>query len=212
MKPLLDSVLILDDVVPLELQNSIEQLCLSNSFPWYWDESSNYTSIKNRNSNDEDYHTMTNISEGIDIPQFVHSVYHHKHNGESYYFNTFNSLLSCLPLSIDKLLRIKLNLNYVEAKPYSIPHVDFVGIENLVTIIYYVNDSCGDTVIFNEKRNSNELPDCEKLTIKQSITPKKGRFVMFDGTYLHAGGFPSSKTPRVVLNANVIPYKFFWSK
>jgi len=208
-----DSVIVLDDCVPKHLQDSLEQLCLSGKFPWYYNQSSNYASLSNRNKSMDDYSKMTEISSGVDVSQFIHSVYHYQHQKESMYFTTFSSLLSCIPISVDTILRMKLNLNYanksVVKDDYSIPHVDFVSIDNLTTLIYYVNDNDGDTIIFNEKRTTGDLPICDKLTIKQKITPQKGRFVMFDGSYLHAGGFPSGETPRVVLNINVIPYKSF---
>ena len=208
-----DSVVILDDFVPQKVQDSIEQLCVSGRFQWYFNQSSNYASYSNRDKSLEDYERMTEISAGVDTPQFIHSVYHYQYNTESYHFTAFNNLLSYAPVSIDTLLRIKLNLNYshksVTKDQYSIPHVDFVGIENLTTLIYYVNDSDGDTIIFNEKRTTGDLPPPKKLTVKQTVSPKKGRFVMFDGSYLHAGNFPSGESPRIVVNMNIIPHKFF---
>ena len=209
-----DSVLVLDDLVPQQFQDSLEQLCISGKFPWYFNQSSNYASYANRNKSMGDYSKMSEISSGIDLPQFIHSVYHHQYQKESQYLSVFNSLLAFAPVSVDTLLRIKLNLNYahktVTQEQYSIPHVDFVSMENLTTLIYYVNDNDGDTVIFNEKRTTGDLPDVKTLTVKQTVTPKKGRFVMFDGSLLHAGNFPSGESPRIVVNMNIIPYKF-WS-
>jgi len=213
MKSVKDSIIVLDDLVPKHVQDSLEQLCMSGHFPWYFNQSSNYTSKSNRNNSIEDYTKMSEISSGIDVPQFIHSVYHHQHQKDSQFLVAFNSLLCCIPASIDTLLRIKLNLNYSQTfdttETYSIPHVDFVSVDNLTTLIYYVNDSDGDTIIFNEKRSTGDLPNCDKLTIKQRITPKKGRFVMFDGSYLHAGNFPSGESPRIVVNINIIPHKVF---
>ena len=207
-----DSVIVLDDCVPEKIQDAIENLCVSTKFPWNYNQSSNYGSYTNKNNGLEDFNRMTEISSGVDVSQFTHSVYHYQHQKNSEYLVLFASLLSCLPVSVDTLLRIKLNLNYAHKNldnAYTIPHVDFVSIENLTTFIYYVNDSDGDTVIFNEKRTGPELCPKEQLTIKHIISPKKGRFIMFDGSYLHAGGFPSGENPRIVVNLNIIPHKFF---
>jgi hypothetical protein len=70
------------------------------------------------------------------------------------------------------------------------PHTD-LECEHLA-LIYYVNDSDGNTVFFDDKNK-----------IIESVTPKKGRIVLFDGHHLHAGGFPSNN-PRCIVNYNLI--------
>ena len=44
-------------------------------------------------------------------------------------------------------------------------------------ILYYVNDSDGDTLFFDNK---------DKLNIIKRVSPKKGRVVHFDNNKLHA--------------------------
>ena len=70
-------------------------------------------------------------------------------------------------------------------------------------MIYYVNDSDGDTIIFNESggENVNKRPD--KLTIKKTITPKKNRAVLFRGDYFHTSTNPTKSEKRIVLNVNL---------
>ena len=58
------------------------------------------------------------------------------------------------------------------------------------SLIYYVNDSDGDTVFF----------DGDKIV--ESVTPKKGRCVIFDGLIPHGAGIPS-KGPRCIINYNL---------
>ena len=62
--------------------------------------------------------------------------------------------------------------------------------------LYYINDSEGDTVIFDD--------DGEEL---QRITPKKGRIVFFEGSMYHCSSRPETKT-RAILNFNFQGYKF----
>ena len=68
------------------------------------------------------------------------------------------------------------------------PHTDRP--EKHLGLIYYVNDSDGDTVFF------------EKEKIIEKVTPKKGRIVLFDGETLHSGGFPTDN-PRCIVNFNI---------
>lgn len=68
------------------------------------------------------------------------------------------------------------------------PHTDRP--EKHLGLIYYVNDSDGDTVFF------------EKEKIIEKVTPKKGRIVLFDGETLHSGGFPTNN-PRCIVNFNI---------
>ena len=55
----------------------------------------------------------------------------------------------------------------------------------------YLNDSDGDTIIFDEN-----------FKIKKRITPKKNRVVIFDGITYHTGCHPCKNDKRIVLNVN----------
>jgi len=61
-----------------------------------------------------------------------------------------------------------------------------------LVVLYYVNDSDGDTVFFNKQ---NE--------IVKSVSPKKGRVVAFDGSIYHGGGIPK-KGPRCAINFDIL--------
>jgi hypothetical protein len=68
------------------------------------------------------------------------------------------------------------------------PHVDR-GHPHLVCL-YYVNDSDGDTIFYDNEKNE----------IKR-VSPKKGRIVFFNGSILHSGSSPSKST-RILINYN----------
>jgi hypothetical protein len=70
------------------------------------------------------------------------------------------------------------------------PHVDS-DIPHIV-VLYYVNDADGDTYFFDDDGN----------TIK-TVSPKKGRVAVFDGSIMHGGGVPK-KGKRSVVNLNVV--------
>ena len=77
------------------------------------------------------------------------------------------------------------------------PHVDIIELNNYMTCIYYVNDSDGDTVIYNETEKN-----CNKFTEFKRITPKRGRLLIFNGNRYHSENFPRSSKKRVVINFN----------
>jgi hypothetical protein len=95
-----------------------------------------------------------------------------------------------------RLIRAKANLmlrhsNYPKDF-YTIPHIDHFG--EIETFLYYVNDSDGDTVVFNEKNTESTL------TVNNRITPVRGKSVLFDSSYFHSSTPPTEHNERVVLN------------
>ena len=75
------------------------------------------------------------------------------------------------------------------------PHIDINDRKHLVAL-YYVCDSDGDTIIYNERTKS------KTYTVKQRITPKEGRIVIFDGGLYHTAEQPLHST-RCVVNYNL---------
>jgi len=73
---------------------------------------------------------------------------------------------------------------------YSNTHVDD-NVEHIV-LIYYANDVDGDTILFDENKQ-----------IIKSITPKKGKVVLFDGSINHCPSWPTFEN-RYVLNYNIV--------
>lgn len=86
--------------------------------------------------------------------------------------------------------RIYLILPYETKLTHYAPHVDFPFQHTVV--LYYVNDADGDTVFF-DKNNQ----------IVKSVSPKRGRVVVFDGLLYHGGGIPK-KGPRCAVNFDII--------
>ena len=103
---------------------------------------------------------------------------------------------------IPQVVCSKLNINFIDIiaarlfitvphktkLEYYAPHTDRP--EEHLGLIYYVNDSDGDTVFFKNKE------------IIKRVTPKKGRIVLFDGDTFHSGGFPTDN-PRCIVNFNL---------
>jgi len=78
------------------------------------------------------------------------------------------------------------------------PHVDLV-VPHFV-MLYYVCDSDGDTIIYNEKTKFGGCyPDNEmNFTIKKKVSPKQGRVVLFDGIHYHTAEQPNHNVRCIV--------------
>jgi hypothetical protein len=136
--------------------------------------------------------------------QYVHSASFHEnkiseiHDFGKYILEIFAKKHG---MEIKKILRIKANILNKTDKQNHIhpPHVDMT-IPHLV-LLYYVNDSDGDTVIFNQKYSSQQNPT---LTVNQTIAPKAGAAIVFDGLTYHSSSSPQYTGERIVLNINFI--------
>jgi len=96
-------------------------------------------------------------------------------------------------------LQLPLNL---KDRSLDAPHID-ADRDHLV-ILYYVNDSDGDTVIYKNKFTGyNEIPKFNELEELKRVTPKAGRVVMFNGRHYHTAQQPEHNV-RCIINYNVI--------
>ena len=104
-----------------------------------------------------------------------------------------------------EIQRIKVNYNAKEIIEHKgscyVPHVDIEGGGGL-TGIYYIDESDGGTVIFNEKTNQ-PIRNNEEISVQSVIENKRGRLVMFDQDSLHAGCPPLYSNKRLVINFNI---------
>ena len=65
-----------------------------------------------------------------------------------------------------------------------------------LAMVYYVVDSDGDTIIYNETEES------DTYTVQKKVTPKQGRVVVFDGKFYHTAEQPT-KSKRCIMNFDV---------
>jgi len=190
---------IIDDVIPFSIQNELEKNILNPNFPWGHMFSSDLA-----NEASDDYVLLKRKefegNEIIDPGQFYHNILIDQKPGQ--FFNWFTPILDAIKFEDMRILRMKMNFNYPwignKESTHGIPHVDLPHEKGYTTAIYYVTDGDGDTFLFNEK-NGHKGP----LTIKESISPKKGRIVLFEGDTLHAACPPISNRPRIVVNINI---------
>ena len=111
-------------------------------------------------------------------------------------------------LELTTLLRIRLGM-FTQSpgdEPFHNPHVDFYAPHQVA--LYYVNDSDGDTVLFDETfdqisaEQSAPHANQRKFTEARRISPRKGRMVGFDGKHYHASMHPRNHQSRIVITFN----------
>lgn len=79
---------------------------------------------------------------------------------------------------------------------YNLPHQDDAT-DKSITMVYYLDDSDGDTFLFNEFYSN---PPPEKLTLYKRITPKRNRAVFFESNRYHASSNPTKSRDRFIIN------------
>jgi hypothetical protein len=186
---------IIDDLLPEQFTDYIEQRVINNrAFPWY----AAFLDMGYATVNPESLSKYGNIvHEG---PQLCHIVIWDskvKSPSEVFMLQSISTALrSKFGLSNVNIIRAKYNLQLQltgnKEGLMNGPHID--DSQNHLVLIYYVNDSDGETRLFEN----------ENLDIMVSVKPKKGRVIIFDGSVLHTGQHPIDSQLRCILNVNLI--------
>jgi len=187
-------IIVIDDFISLDYQEKIKQelLGLENDFPWYYTED-----VTTAGDFDSQYRPALNhyyVNFDDDDISEVESVYHH----------LFVPMLSkaCKYLKIPETEVIQgrsflqFPLKNIDTSVVDTPHIDLDEGDEHVVVLYYVVDSDGDTIIYNERTESLTY------TEKQRVTPKQGRVVIFEGGQYHTAQQPSNGT-RCIVNYNL---------
>ena len=137
------------------------------------------------------------------FPSFFHMVFNEREGIMNECFQFLYPLVCMIPektgVEVKNLLRMRLGLiiKHTENNLH-LPHIDFPG-EDHYTALYYLNDSDGDTFVYNQLDGEKEL---SKFTIKKRIKPEKGKLALFDGKHFHSSSSPEKNNKRVVLTIN----------
>ena len=133
--------------------------------------------------------------------QMSHHLYESESDVASKHLPVINTLVSNLSKQFGKieLFRAKVNVTspYPPMMKYQsqVPHIDLQydngePVDHKV-LLYYVNDSDGPTYFYNEA--------CELV---DTVYPKPGRAVIFDGENVHAASNPVHAPFRIVINVD----------
>ena len=132
--------------------------------------------------------------------RFMYSSY----SGEENFTNELSIMIlekfcSKHKIKYDNIDRTRSNTTFLcnEERP-SIPHVDTY--KDHLVLLYYVNDSDGDTLLYSNKYNEQEDND---MIVEHRISPKAGRAVLFNGNAYHSFYYPNKNNTRSVININI---------
>jgi hypothetical protein len=126
--------------------------------------------------------------------------------------------------NIQNVVTEKLNLKFIQNyrwkinwttpieekyNPMDLLHYD--RIDEHIAMVYYVNDSTGDTCIYNNiggntaetyKENFNNV-NFKSYSLLSNVSPKMGRCVVFNGKLAHHANYPSHGD-RFIINFNFV--------
>ena len=188
-----NDVLIFDDIININYQLQIKDILLGErafneeDFPWFFIPDITYNDDLENQGRCGFSHYFADMEEGIISrfhPLFIKLIQNSckKINVEKVDILQARSFLQ-LPTNITKEDVDDAHIDIVtdgESAPYFV-------------MLYYVCDSDGDTIIYNEREKS------ESYTIKKRVTPKQGRVVLFDGGFYHTAEQPN-KDKRCIIN------------
>ena len=188
-------IIVIDDFISLEYQEKIKQdlLGLENIFPWHYSEDVTAAGDFDSQHRPAMSHQYVQIDDDNDTSEII-SVYHH----------LFTPLLSkaCQYLKIPETEVIQgrsflqFPLKNIDTSVVDSPHIDLDEGDEHIVVLYYVVDSDGDTIIYNERTESSSY------TEKQRVSPKQGRTVIFEGGQYHTAAQPTKGT-RCIVNYNL---------
>ena len=192
-------IYVIDNFINVKYQKDIKNILIGDyqykeeNFPWYYTSDitsgDDYNGSQNRAALGHDY---VIIDDEYDTTGERVSIFHY----------LFLPMLQ----NVCREMKIK-NINVLQGRSFlqfplnlkdmtiDTPHIDLDNRKHLV-VLYYVCDSDGDTVIYNERRES------QSYTVKQRVTPKQGRVVLFDGSLYHTAEQPLNNI-RCVVNYNL---------
>jgi len=191
-------IIVIDNFISLEYQEKIksELIGLDNDFPWHYTEDVTGAGEYDSQHRPALAHQYVDFDGDTDISE-ISSVYHH----------LFTPLLSkaCQYLKMPQTEVIQgrsflqFPLANIDNSVVDTPHIDIDEGEEHIVVLYYVIDSDGDTVIYNERTESSSY------TEKQRVSPKQGRVVIFEGGQYHTAEQPTKGT-RCIVNYNLEYY------
>lgn len=194
-----NKIFIVDDILTKEQQEDLKRILLSDQFPWHFTpdvtggaSKDGRPAFQNRLIDDGKVKVggkALNLLEQL-INNSLNKLYEELNVKANYELFRIRAFLQ-LPLA-----------NLGESK-LDAHHIDYIKNKHL-SILYYVFDADGDTVIFQNMYDPNAIrvPELDELKVKKRVTPKQGRVVIFDGFHWHTGTQPQ-KGMRCVVNSNV---------
>ena len=181
---------IYDNFLTKSYHKEIKDILTSADFPWFY---------------------IPNISDGTDTRElkneygFYHLLINDKGQGNSNYTSFFRPMLHQIMdiTNTNKILKARCDMTTNKGiEKVHDTHVDFVDQTSYKSVIFYVNETDGDTTLFNE-RYTSDFKD-RTQTIMKKVQPKENRLLVFEGDLLHTGSSPINYSNRILINCNFI--------
>ena len=185
---MIDDIIVIDNVIPSYKQNQIEDLFISSRLPWIF--------FKDIAISDSEIKRLgiTKLTPGIGC--------YIKQDNPKYVNEFLLKETSIIPQSACKEINKECKEIFNGRAFMHFPlvselrtehdniHVD-VKYPHLVCL-YYINDSDGDTFLFDKtSKDTPTILKTTKLEVIKTITPKKGRVVLFNGNRYHSSSGPT---------------------
>lgn len=209
-KKVFEEIQHISDIVPVDYQNKIINFIRGeNHFPWYTiDKISHNDYFKDG----EPTYVDQKVSDHGGLYHMLYDEDKIKSDNLTLFKPILDSYCNIFEKTIQDVYRIR--MRYTHPVPhhskenYAAPHVDCHSAVPFTTLIYYINDSDGDTILFSKlhKVGIDEYDPIitEELTEVYRHTPKKGEAIVFNGHRYHAGNYPIEYSKRIVVNFDFI--------
>ena len=175
---MIDKIYVFDDIINLTYQTKIKELIMNKGtynnlhFPWYV--------IKDISCSEEyeDQGGRFVFIHNFAVEEGISSQFH------PFFLKLIQN--SCKKINLKKV-EIHQGSSILELPSFEKDFIDdpYASVKNSVSMIYFVTDSDGDVIIYNEKEKS------KSYTIKKKISPKQGRVILFDGELHHVDEDPN---------------------
>lgn len=197
---------VFENIIPKQMQDEIDGAINNDMFPWYF-----MDSIRTQREYPQQYLKdipKWDMHKVVDSFGLIHLVYS-KSGINSPIFDACRKILSSVEkaenFEVHDILRIRIRRTMrtpdTDETTYNTPHVDLIHDKSFWTFVYYIEESDGQTIFFDQtyERGSNaSLKESPKII--QTVPHTKGNGVLFDGFRYHAGNSPLKYVKRTVIN------------
>lgn len=197
-----NDIYIIDDVIPEDKQNEIEDLFTSTGLSWTFHKDIALDSMDIKKLG------ITKLTPGIGcnikqhLPKFLNLNL----------LNKVKIIAEQACVGIDRKFKeiyqarsfMHFPISPESKNEFDNIHID-IPFEHLV-VLYYVNDTDGDTFIFDKFADLDNLKSPtlneNEANITKRVSPKKGRALVFDGRRYHSSSAPT-KNIRCIINFDI---------
>jgi hypothetical protein len=199
-----NSLRIFDNFLEESEFKKLSESVLGSKFPWFFGE---HVSLDPTDS------ALIKDPLAVETWGFHHSVFEREWNVKSFTYKYLEPLFQKINTEFgfthNHLIRARLSLKFQKYgftdENYNMPHVDYYYPHE--SFIFYLNDSDGDTRIFNEwcEFTGSNAIGSNSFTTQSRVTPKANRLVWINGLQYHTASNPIENSKRVIINLNLLP-------